>query len=52
MRSNVTPKNEPGPVCSGDQEGLHGDPQPGDHEGRQQGLLVRTHLGVTLLVQG
>ena len=37
---------------AGDQEGLHGHPQPGDHEGREQGLLVRPHLGEPLLVQG
>lgn len=39
-------------VCLGDQEGLHGDPQPWYHEGRKQGLLVRSNLGVSLLVQG
>ena len=44
-------------VCShalvaGDQEGLHGNPQSGDHEGGQQGLLVCPLLRKHLLVQG
>ena len=39
-------------LVPGHQKRLHGDPQPGDHERGEQGLLVRPLLRKHLLVQG